>query len=148
MNETNETNDHVAAILAGWDREQQNGGILVPASHEPGSEHCPQPTEEGRAQLLRTVDRLEASWPEPATFCDATDDAIDLLEELRERDSSDCPSCQQCAEFSWEHCEVCGALAGERHALALIWPGTHREPIYYSACSDCLIFAANGDLPE
>jgi len=67
-------------------------------------------------------------------------------------DGENCWECEACdmeAEFSRSSCEMCGSsLAGSRHAIAKIFPGTGKEPIYYSVCVDCLFFAANGDLPE
>lgn len=51
--------------------------------------------------------------------------------------------------FSWSACECCGSsLGGDRHELAYTKPGTAEGPIMISACTDCLIYAANGEEPE
>jgi hypothetical protein len=62
----------------------------------------------------------------------------------------DCQSCTSCCEFTWQSCDTCGGLAGERHALAELLPDLtgKLQPIYYQACIDCLLYCANGDLPE
>ena len=88
-------------IIEAVQREQENGGTLVPAS-------CVHDYEDGPC--------------------------------------GDCEACSQTAEFSSQACEVCNSrLAGSRHAAALI---SASEPLYYSVCIDCLLFLANGDLPE
>lgn len=61
--------------------------------------------------------------------------------------TEDCQNCQFDAEFSPGRCELCGALPGSRYTVAQIFPGTDEEPLYYSACQDCLAYIANGDLP-
>jgi hypothetical protein len=51
-------------------------------------------------------------------------------------------------EFSWSSCESCGSqLGGSRHEAFTIDPTT-KEVGELSICTDCLMFHANGDLPE
>ena len=61
----------------------------------------------------------------------------------------ECESCEMEAEFSRQPCEMCNSsLAGSRHSIAKIFPGTNQESIYYSVCADCFFFVVNGDLPK
>jgi len=49
--------------------------------------------------------------------------------------------------FTWMCCELCGGKAGNRYAVSAV----RHEPydyIPYAACSDCMLFIANGTLPE
>jgi hypothetical protein len=49
--------------------------------------------------------------------------------------------------FSHENCDCCGSpLGGDRHAASLINPGHDALPL--SVCSDCLMYIANGDVPD
>lgn len=51
--------------------------------------------------------------------------------------------------FSWQDCEICGALAGDRYAVTAfpspIGDGTDYVPL--EVCDCCLLYIANGDLP-
>lgn len=49
--------------------------------------------------------------------------------------------------FSWSLCDSCGSgLGGDRHYAHGI---THEnEALHLSICTDCLLFHANGDLPD
>ena len=59
---------------------------------------------------------------------------------------TECEACDNCASFTWGACEICepnpdataGPLGGERHAVAVIFPGTFQKSNYYSACVDCV----------
>ena len=52
-------------------------------------------------------------------------------------------------EFSAATCDLCGTyLAGSRHPAAIIQPGTDAQPIECEVCEDCVMFLANGDIPE
>jgi hypothetical protein len=61
-----------------------------------------------------------------------------------------CGDSEKDEEFSWRPCELCGCkLAGSRHhaiAIQLRWEVF--EPIDMMVCQDCLLFLANGDIPE
>ena len=52
--------------------------------------------------------------------------------------------------FSHDCCELCGALAGNRHAVTALPddPSTNSDYYTYEVCGDCLAFIANGDLPN
>lgn len=49
--------------------------------------------------------------------------------------------------FSWQVCDLCGAAAGERHAVTA-YDAEMKEHCGLSVCSDCVCYIANGDLPE
>ena len=48
--------------------------------------------------------------------------------------------------FCHTHCDLCGALPGDRHAAVAM--GTLEDYICLSICGDCLSFIVNGNLPE
>lgn len=58
------------------------------------------------------------------------------------------------AGFSWRACDACGTtLGGDRHAahgfVSIRRGGEDElELIHLEICPDCLLYAANGDLPE
>ena len=55
------------------------------------------------------------------------------------------------AFFSWSPCDTCGCkLGGDRHDCVLVRkPGdASSEQIKVTSCTDCVLFAANGQLPE
>jgi hypothetical protein len=55
------------------------------------------------------------------------------------------------AFFSWAPCDTCGCvLGGDRFDCTLIkGPGEQaKERIEVRSCTDCVLFAANGTLPE
>ena len=51
--------------------------------------------------------------------------------------------------FSWQDCDLCGALGGERYAATafpeVIGEGTDYVPL--EVCGDCLCYIANGEVP-
>ncbi len=55
--------------------------------------------------------------------------------------------------FSWSPCDTCGStLGGTRYDCVLTNPGVDKHGRKHarhevSSCTDCLVFAANGDLP-
>lgn len=52
--------------------------------------------------------------------------------------------------FSYENCDLCGALPGDRHAVTA-YPEDVPNNLDYvalSVCSDCLMFVANAELPH
>jgi len=57
-------------------------------------------------------------------------------------DASDEPS------FSWHSCGICGCgLGGDRHVWH--WLDSGNEIVHESdACTDCVVFHANGDVPD
>jgi hypothetical protein len=53
--------------------------------------------------------------------------------------------------FSWSHCDTCGsALGGDRHdGHGILESGESKgEMVHLSMCVDCLLYFANGDLPD
>jgi hypothetical protein len=53
-------------------------------------------------------------------------------------------------EFSWQDCDLCGALAGSRHhatAYHTDFPA-NQDYIALEVCGDCLCWIANGDVPN
>lgn len=55
------------------------------------------------------------------------------------------------AHFSWAPCETCNSkLGGDRYDCTLVrGPGdAASDQIKVASCVDCVLFAANGDLPE
>lgn len=68
-----------------------------------------------------------------------------------------CGECEACAntdEFSSRRCATCGTdLAGARHPLAYVSPelaraGSDDAVIRVAGCTDCLLYVANGDIPD
>jgi hypothetical protein len=69
--------------------------------------------------------------------CDDTDESIQLADE---------------GSFSWSPCDTCGNRLGGNRYHAHGWP-TDEIPsegnlYHFDVCEDCLMFMANGDLPE
>jgi len=52
--------------------------------------------------------------------------------------------------FSWDDCDLCGGLAGDRHAVTALPdnPAENHDYVALSVCGDCLYFIANGDVPD
>ena len=52
--------------------------------------------------------------------------------------------------FSWDDCDLCGGLAGDRHAVTALPdnPAENHDYVALSVCGDCLCFVANGDVPD
>ena len=56
--------------------------------------------------------------------------------------------------FSWSSCDTCGStFGGDRYDMVLTNAGVDEHGKRYpmvevSSCVDCMIFAANGDLPD
>lgn len=51
--------------------------------------------------------------------------------------------------FSWSPCDVCGSkLGGTRYGAKLCSPGADRNEVNVRVCIDCVVFYANGDLPN
>lgn len=52
--------------------------------------------------------------------------------------------------FSHEKCHLCGALPGERYAVTAlpVDPATNHDYIALACCASCIIYIANGDIPE
>ena len=48
--------------------------------------------------------------------------------------------------FSWQDCDVCGSrLGGDRYVMH----GYYKDDlIHLDVCTDCIMYHANGDLPE
>lgn len=74
-----------------------------------------------------------------------------------------CPGCSTCglddepteeerevadeSYFSWSDCDTCGSsLGGDRHPAHYL--NEENEVEHLDVCTDCLMFAANGDEPE
>ena len=49
--------------------------------------------------------------------------------------------------FSWDTCDLCCGLAGDRYAVTAISPGAE-DYTPMEACGDCIQYIANGDVPE
>lgn len=67
------------------------------------------------------------------------------LVEMREIDSG-----RDDLGFSWNDCDLCGGLAGDRHAVTALPdnPAENHDYVALSVCGDCLCFIANGDVPD
>ena len=50
--------------------------------------------------------------------------------------------------FSWGQCDSCGSTLGGDRDIAWLMPDDGKEPIELSICVDCVMFHANGELPE
>ena len=49
--------------------------------------------------------------------------------------------------FSWHSCDGCGSgLGGDRHPAHAL--DGNNELVHLEVCTDCVLFWANGDLPE
>lgn len=60
-----------------------------------------------------------------------------------------CEAGRVCDEpsFSWGRCEGCGSgLGGDRHAGHAL--DANGDLLHLELCTDCVLFLANGDLPE
>lgn len=89
------------------------------------------------------------------------DDDTDACDDCNGKGST-C-ACSECSDFdpevgdeghfSWRDCDACGSgLGGDRHAahgLIALKPRARRTHlIHLDVCTDCLVFVANGDLPD
>lgn len=57
---------------------------------------------------------------------------------------------RDCLGFSCHPCDICGALAGDRHAVTAYrdLPSLQNgDYLTLEVCADCLCYIANGDLP-
>lgn len=53
------------------------------------------------------------------------------------------------SEFSWRHCDLCRTNLGGNRTRCNGYSETAREVVDVdSVCDDCLLFLANGDLPD
>lgn len=59
-------------------------------------------------------------------------------------DGGECP---HEAHFSWDSCDCCNAIAGDRYFCEGYHPESGEVLKGYEICPDCLIYVANGDLP-
>ncbi len=52
--------------------------------------------------------------------------------------------------FSWDDCDLCGGLAGDRHAVTALPdnPAENHDYVALSVCNSCLMYIANGDVPD
>ena len=52
--------------------------------------------------------------------------------------------------FSWNDCDLCGGLAGDRHAVTALPdnPAENHDYVALSVCNSCLMYIANGDVPD
>ena len=52
--------------------------------------------------------------------------------------------------FSHIRCELCGSAAGDRHAVTALPdnPAENHDYVALSVCNSCLIYIANGDVPD
>jgi hypothetical protein len=64
--------------------------------------------------------------------------------------------CDDEGHFSWSSCDICGSpLGGDRYAAHGIIAesmadaqGEESTVTHFDVCANCVVFAANGDLPE
>lgn len=77
---------------------------------------------------------------------------IKNLEGLEAFSVGSCPGCEECGgesdepSFSNSECDSCrSSLGGDRHPAHFLYQG---EVQHCTVCSDCLMYHANGDLPE
>lgn len=116
---------------------------------------CPEvPTYEGERVLVAARSHLEdlveyrplyRSNPQTANENAILGASVEVLEDLM---GLECEACNYCSEFVARSCELCGSLAGERHAIAQVESKEAFGLLYFEACVDCLMFVANGDLPD
>lgn len=51
--------------------------------------------------------------------------------------------------FSWDACDLCGShLGGNRYSAHAVTDDASQDDIHLEICQDCLLYMANGDLPE
>lgn len=74
----------------------------------------------------------------PPTILDYEDWKREQREEDEEREN---------LGFSWETCDLCGALPGDRHAVTA-FNADMSDYIPLQVCGDCCCYIANGDEPE
>ena len=56
---------------------------------------------------------------------------------------------EEACAFSWSPCEGCGSrLGGSRNEATAYDRDTNKEVLELRICVDCVMFHANGDLPE
>jgi len=71
-------------------------------------------------------------------------------EDWREREIAERGEEDEQTEFSWQSCDLCGALAGSRHhatAFHTDFP-ENQDYIALEVCDDCVCWIANGDVPN
>lgn len=94
------------------------------------------------------------------TWADQVDSYLEGIEAVS---AGPCPGCADCgledidcadeipegsydSDFSWSSCESCGShLGGDRHPAHGLLDG---RIVHLDVCIDCLLYLANGDLPE
>lgn len=92
----------------------------------------------------------EENWPENGEFycddCDGRGERAPTMEEFEEQVSSG-DVCDE-GHFTWAGCDICGSSLGgdhyEWHAVDKDGAIIHGD----DACVDCMMYLANGDLPE
>lgn len=111
---------------------------------------------------------LTIGWPaeerglgksDHASYCDAlAEDAAEegvpylplTYEEWYEREVEARGEEDEITEFSRQDCDLCGALAGSRHHATAYHKDFPKNEDYIAleVCGDCLLFFANGDVPD
>lgn len=108
------------------------------------------------ADFLAAVQRSEADFAHgiaigPAITCPTCEEIHDVptRDERGRFLSRHARQEMMCDEgsFSWSECDTCGSTLGgnryDAHGLPL-----RAEPIHLDICVDCLMYFANGDVPE
>ena len=79
--------------------------------------------------------------------CPECRDNHSIEDEATDRELWENGSIEDEGHFSWEPCELCGShLGGDRYAAHAV--DKDDEIVHFDVCVDCVMYMANGDLPE
>ena len=103
---------------------------------------------------------LVCGWPDEehgATWVNYIDCLITMLEGMDEGDPLPTLTFEAWRNedrdnlgFSWNDCDLCGSAAGDRHAVTALPdnPAENHDYVALSVCNSCLMYIANGDVPD
>jgi hypothetical protein len=94
----------------------------------------------------------ECNGEEPCDTCEGSGECYPCAGTGETEPDEEARQCADEGSFSWSQCDACGStLGGDRypaHALSPERLGRSEHWIHLDVCSDCLLFLANGDVPE
>ena len=103
------------------------------------------------SQVKHTLQGLEHTAPGLCPGCDECGlEGVVSMDDLRYQEACD----YEGEGFSRSSCDSCGTCEGGSRHAAHAWPtgadrtATPATYVHLDICSDCLLFHANGDLPE
>lgn len=82
-----------------------------------------------------------------SAHCEDCRDSHDICCEHRAKFAMESNEIVDEPSFSWRSCETCGSrLAGDRQAGHAL--DSNDDLVHLNMCTDCILYVANGDLPE